>query len=123
MNDEIKEYYVKRVREYSADKSYENRYICLNATLLSIMAVSAITTTAKFNFAINLDSDNIFPHLPLIRNMLYLPIAGFSITYLIMLVRGIARKAGFEARIDEIKEFFEQHGLVLEDEMQKGRSM
>ena len=112
MTDKKKEFYVKKVKKYTDIKDKEIGNIAVEIILLALMATSAIT----FNRALGSDADVSF-----MRNIFNFAFGVVSLSCVIMLVKSIAAKIGAHAKIEEIKEFFEQHGLVLEDEISKSK--
>jgi len=111
MSNDTKEFYLKKVEKYNQDLPTAKKQIAVGKVILAIGGIYVLINI------LGMTSD-----VPLVRYALHIAMSSASLAGIIALISGIAKKAKIEARIDEIKDFFEQHGLVLEDEVSKGRS-
>ena len=103
MDNEQKEYYIERVESYKDELSDFNMLIVGNIILIGASLLSLAV-------GILVGSHSLFE---IVRT------AGFTIplAYLFFV------KVGFNARIDEIKELFEYHGLNMDVEIAKCKGM
>jgi len=111
MDNETMEHYITKIDKYDARINGKNLYIMLSSITLGVVAIYiALQITAD---EIKFEAPNIYFHI------------AFTIAFIsaiTQVISSIVVKAGMKARIEEIKEFFEHHGLSLEDELSKGRS-
>ena len=111
MTDKEKEFYIKKVEKHNKDLSSAKLKIAVGTAVIALGAVYVLMNI----FGIN--SEN-----PLVKYALHAGMSFASLGGLIALISGIAEKSGTKASINKIEELFQQHGLVLEDEISKGRS-
>jgi len=111
MKKETQELYIEKVEKYN-DISLENKSLFLSSMLLGVTSLQVISALASGDWGQ-------FDALSL-TSLWSAPLMAVSV---FSMVKAIIRKTDAKARIEEIKAFFEHHGLVLEDEIAKGRSM
>ena len=109
MDDKTKDLYIEKVEKYE-DLSKEWQLIVLESIILSMVASSVILY----------NKTEVFCNVPLIG--LFIGWGIVTVQAIYFLVGAVYEMAEKNARIEEIKEFFTHHGLVLEDEVAKGRS-
>ena len=115
------ELYISAIQKYSNEKDKEKKnntvhIIALGFFILGTISsiVSGYLTVQDISAPTNLVLGHIFTTFTL---------TGLSFSFLIKVIKGIAKQTGLEIRIEEIRELFIEHGLILDDEVSKGRSI
>ena len=113
MDNEIKEFYVKRVKKHNEQLKNSNKSITLGYISLGLMGI-------YIPLAIANSETYIVGTIPFSYfNFVMAFVGGSSLTNLI---KDIKQKTGLNVEIDEIRDYFAQYGLVLNDEVSKSRS-
>ena len=113
MNNETKEFYVEKIEKYDKKLGTSDNAIivgCIGLFIVVSYVISSLTGMTPPGFA------DPSPRLNIIMAFLSTPAV-------IPLIAGFATRIGINARIDEIRDFFAIHGLILEDEIAKGKGM
>ena len=111
MDNNQKEFYIKKVEKYNQDLNLGKRSIILSSLTLAVAGIYILLNIA-----------GMVSEQPLVRYALHISMASVSLGSIVSLITSLAEKAGMEARIDEIKEFFRQNGLDLTNEMANRRN-
>ena len=115
MDNELKEYYVKIVKAYGVHNEAIDNYLSVQTTYISAKAASLITSSRTFSDATgDIYKVGLFRKIVLSTTMM--------LNALKMTIK-INSKIKGNIKVEEIRAFFEYHGLVLEDELEnsKGR--
>jgi len=113
IDNEIKEFYVMRVKKYNKELSLQNAKITICNIIVGISAIYIIVminTGEMFIF----EPPFIYRHLAIIACFCY---------GTLNLVNAIANKVEIETEIEKIKKLFANRGLILEYEMSKDKGM
>jgi len=118
MDENTKEFFLQRVNDFNSNKQSSKREISGLVVTLGSLAVSAIFVTTSTNRAV---ADDIQNFITIFRGGSYLVLGGISARILYIIIERLADIIGANVRTDEIRIFFEQHGLVLKNEI-KGKA-
>jgi len=108
LDSELKQLYIERVEIYNEASNINRRAVIISSIMIAMVAIHVIR-----NIVVGEISFNILKLLP----------TSLSINALFLLVSVISRKTKIKAGMRELEEIFELHGLVLKDEVAKGRSI
>jgi len=110
MDNEKKELLITKVEKYGSDSNEYNKDIAMGCVGMGVAALYI----ANLFLGLGIGSPDFISHIAT---------AVASTFSLSLIIRRILAKVGNKARIEEIKDFLAMHGLILEDELLKGRSM
>lgn len=116
MENEIKEFNLKLVEKYNNEIDIKKKGIASDKFCTGIFVLATIASAIGISVVLH----DLEPSSTLLKFIFFsLFTATGSLKYLFSLIKKTARKSGLEIRLEEIKEFFKQHGLELDDELAK----
>lgn len=121
MSDSTKEFYVDSVEKYNAEQNIQNKKVRSSKFYLGIAVTGIVISIINARLSSGYQDMSIGEFL---RTFLGTITGGSALIYFtIDLIKKYARKIGVDIKIDEIKALFAHHGLVLEDEIAKGKGI
>ncbi|MCL2360688.1 MAG: hypothetical protein FWC73_02605 [Defluviitaleaceae bacterium] len=121
IDDTTKEFYIETVEKYNTIKDIQTKRVIINKWALGVCVGAIVLSIINGRLSPGIQYMDVGE---LMRSLLAPAGGGIGLVYfLFKLVDSYAKKIGVEIRIDEIKAFFAHHGLVLEDEIAKGKSV
>jgi len=123
-NESRKEFYIKSVEKYNDEIDSKKKNITMDIVLLGVASLAILASIigsclTAIDMQAGLAELNVF--LRHIFTGIFFSL--ISLHTLIRLIKNISCKSGLEIRIDEIEELFAFHGLSLEEEISKSKSM
>jgi len=120
LNNGIKEHYIEKVEDYNSSNRLKTGHIVLNILVLTLLATSAVANNAGLSAISTPDSADLIRTIRTVGNLV---IGVISLKFITLFARTISEKIGINAKIEEIQEMFEMYGLVLNDEISKGKGL